>query len=47
MGYPFDKNTQFIPNQDVATLGDFVQRLPNATLGECTIKFTNTIISRE
>lgn len=47
MGYPFDKNTQFIPNQDVATLDDFVQRLLNSTLGECTIKFTNTIISRE
>lgn len=46
MGYPFDKNTQFVANQDVATLTDFTQQLPNATLGECTIRFTNTIISR-
>lgn len=45
MGYPFDKNSQF-NNQDVVSLTEFTQQLPNATLGECAIRFTDTVISR-
>lgn len=46
MGYPFDRNSQITPDQNVGTLSEFTQGLPNAHLGEVTIRFTNTVINR-
>lgn len=46
MGYPFDRNSQFGNNQDVTSLMDLSEQLSNTTLGECLIRFTNTIINR-
>lgn len=46
MGYPFDKTTYSMQNLEVTTLAEFTNQLPNATLGECSIRFTNTLISR-
>lgn len=46
LGYPFDKSSQF-NNLDVASLNEFTQHLPNATLGECSIRFTDTVIDRK
>lgn len=46
MGYPFDKSTPTINGQSVTNLSEFAQNLSNAALGECSIKFTNTIIGR-
>lgn len=40
MGYPFNKNTHF------NTLRDFTEQISNATLGQCTIRFTDQIISQ-
>ncbi|XP_031636845.1 phenoloxidase 1-like [Contarinia nasturtii] len=47
MGYPFDKSTSLANNQEVPTLREFTEQLSNASLGECLIKFTNTIIDRK
>lgn len=46
MGYPFDRSSRIQGNSDVESLATFAQQLPNAVLGECTIRFTDTIISR-
>lgn len=46
MGYPFDRRAEIETGQEVDTLATFARLLPNTTLGECTIKFTNTIINR-
>lgn len=46
MGYPFDRNTHLAANQNVESLSGFTQALSNASLGEITIRFTNTIINR-
>lgn len=46
MGYPFDRNTRFTANQDVDKLTTFVQQLPNAAIGECTIQFSNSLVNR-
>lgn len=45
MGYPFDRRTN-LTGVEVDTLGSFTDALPNASLGEVTVKFTNTIIKR-
>lgn len=46
MGYPFDKATASINGQSVRNLSDFATNLSNVAIGECTIRFTNTIIGR-
>lgn len=45
MGYPFDKSSQ-LNNTDVGSLSEFAQQLPNAVLGECSIRFTDAVIDR-
>lgn len=40
MGFPFDRNNS------ANTLADFTRLSPNMRLGQCTIRFTNTIINR-
>lgn len=40
MGFPFDRH------HSADTLADFVRLSPNMRLGQCTIRFTNTIINR-
>lgn len=46
MGYPFDRNTQLVTNTDVATVSEIAQQLSNAALGEISIRFSNTIVTR-
>lgn len=46
MGYPFDRNSQLTADQNVASLSEFTEGLSNAYLGEVTIRFTNTVVSR-
>lgn len=46
MGYPFDRNSKISGGAEIDSLATLTRNLPNATLGECSIRFTNTLINR-
>lgn len=46
LGYPFDKNSQVPVGQTVNNVSDFAQNLTNVALGECTIRYSNSLVSR-
>lgn len=47
MGYPFDRSTRLQASADVDSLSTFVNGIPNAGVGEITIKFNDRVIVRD